>query len=49
MLFESLEDFISEINEIILVDSSSNENLEFDLSNLGVSGETLSYNSKTIF
>ena len=29
MLFESLEDFISEINEIIIVDSSSNENLEF--------------------
>ena len=30
MLFESVEDFISEINEIIIVDSSSNENLEFD-------------------
>jgi len=28
---------------------SLNENLEFDLANLGVSGETLSYNSKTIF
>jgi len=28
---------------------SLNENLEFDLENLGVSGETLSYNSKTIF
>ena len=28
---------------------SLNENLEFDLSNFGVSGETLSYNSKTIF
>ena len=28
---------------------SLNENLEFDFANLGVSGETLSYNSKTIF
>ena len=28
---------------------SLNKNLEFDLKNIGVSGETLSYNSKTIF
>lgn len=28
---------------------SLNKNLEFDFTNLGVSGETLSYNSKTIF